>query len=226
VREVLNRKALRHMAVLRPLKLVIENYPEGQVEELEAANHPDDPAAGVRKIKFARELYIEQDDFMENPPKKFFRLSPGIEVRLRYAYFVTCREAVKNSKGEVVELRCTYDPATRGGNAPDGRKVKATIHWVAADHSIPGEVRLYNPLFRRPNPSGGESFATDLNPNSIEVLGGARLEPALADAQLEKPVQFERQGYFCLDRDSKPGKPVFSRTIGLRDTWAKEKATG
>jgi glutaminyl-tRNA synthetase len=226
VREVLNRKALRRMAVLRPLKLVIENYPGEQVEELEAANHPDDPAAGARKIKFARELYIEQDDFMENPPKKFFRLSPGAEVRLRYAYFVTCREAVKNSKGEVVELRCTYDPATRGGNAPDGRKVKATIHWVSAAHSIPAEVRLYNPLFTRPNPSGGENFTADLNPNSLEVLTGARLESALADAQPENPVQFERQGYFCLDRDSKPGKPVFSRTIGLRDTWAKEKATG
>ena len=226
VREVLNRKALRRMAVLRPLKLVIENYPGEQVEELEAANHPDDPAAGARKIKFARELYIEQDDFMENPPKKFFRLSPGAEVRLRYAYFVTCREAVKNSKGEVVELRCTYDPATRGGNAPEGRKVKATIHWVSAAHSIPAEVRLYNPLFTRPNPSGGENFTADLNPNSLEVLTGARLESALADAQPENPVQFERQGYFCLDRDSKPGKPVFSRTIGLRDTWAKEKATG
>jgi glutaminyl-tRNA synthetase len=226
VREVLNRKALRRMAVLRPLKLVIENYPGEQVEELEAANHPDDPAAGARKIKFARELYIEQDDFMENPPKKFFRLSPGAEVRLRYAYFVTCREAVKNSKGEVVELRCTYDPATRGGNAPDGRKVKATIHWVSAAHSIPAEVRLYNPLFTRPNPSGGENFTADLNPNSLEVLTGARLESALANAQPENPVQFERQGYFCLDRDSKPGKPVFSRTIGLRDTWAKEKATG
>jgi glutaminyl-tRNA synthetase len=226
VREVLNRKALRRMAVLRPLKLVIENYRGEQVEELEAANHPDDPAAGARKIKFARELYIEQDDFMENPPKKFFRLSPGAEVRLRYAYFVTCREAVKNSKGEVVELRCTYDPATRGGNAPDGRKVKATIHWVSAAHSIPAEVRLYNPLFTRPNPSGGENFTADLNPNSLEVLTGARLESALANAQPENPVQFERQGYFCLDRDSKPGKPVFSRTIGLRDTWAKEKATG
>ena len=226
VREVLNRKALRRMAVLRPLKLVIENYPGEQVEELEAANHPDDPAAGARKIKFARELYIEQDDFMDNPPKKFFRLSPGAEVRLRYAYFVTCREAVKNSKGEVVELRCTYDPATRGGNAPDGRKVKATIHWVSAAHSIPAEVRLYNPLFTRPNPSGGENFTADLNPNSLEVLTGARLESALANAQPENPVQFERQGYFCLDRDSKPGQPVFSRTIGLRDTWAKEKATG
>ena len=226
VREVLNKKALRRMAVLRPLKLVIENYPQGQVEELEAVNHPDDPAAGARKVKFGRELYIEQEDFMENPPKKFFRLSPGAEVRLRYAYFVTCREVVKNAKGEVTELRCTYDPATRGGNAPDGRKVKATIHWVSAEHSIPAEVRLYNPLFTRPDPSGGENFTADLNPNSLEVLGGARLEPALAAAEFEQPVQFERQGYFCLDRESKPGKPVFSRTIGLRDTWAKEKATG
>ena len=225
VREVLNKKALRRMAVLRPLKIVIENYPEGQVEELDAVNHPDDPTAGSRKIKFARELYIEQDDFMENPPKKFFRLSPGTEVRLRYAYFVTCREVVKNARGEVTELRCSYDPATRGGNAPDGRKVKATIHWVAAAHSAPAEVRIYNPLFTQPNPSG-ENFTAELNPNSLEVLMGARLELVLADARIEEPVQFERQGYFCLDQDSKPGTPVFSRTIGLRDTWAKEKATG
>ena len=225
VREVLNKKALRRMAVLRPLKIVIENYPEGQVEELDAVNHPDDPAAGSRKIKFSRELYIEQDDFMENPPKKFFRLSPGTEVRLRYAYFVTCREVVKSAQGEVTELRCSYDPKTRGGNAPDGRKVKATIHWVAAAHSAPAEVRIYNPLFTQPNPSG-ENFTAELNPNSLEVLRGARLELALADARIEEPVQFERQGYFCLDQDSKPGTPVFSRTIGLRDTWAKEKATG
>jgi glutaminyl-tRNA synthetase len=225
VREVLNKKALRRMAVLRPLKITIENYPEGQVEELDAANHPDDPTAGVRKIKFARELYIEQDDFMENPPKKFFRLFPGAEVRLRYAYFVTCREVIKNAKGEVTELRCSYDPATRGGNAPDGRKVKATIHWVAAAHSIPAEVRIYNPLFTQPNPSA-DNFTAHLNPSSLEALTAARLEPALADARIEEPVQFERQGYFCLDRDSKPGAPVFSRTIGLRDTWAKEKATG
>ncbi len=225
VREVLNRSSLRRMAVLRPLKVVIENYPEGQIEELEAVNHPDDAGAGSRKIKFGRELYVEQEDFMEDPPKKFFRLSPGTEVRLRYAYFVTCREVVKNAKGEVTELRCTYDPATRGGNAPDGRKVKSTIHWVSAAHSIPAEVRLYNALFTKPDPSG-EAFTADLNPNSLEVLGEARLEPALADAKLGKPVQFERQGYFCLDTDSKPNKPVFSRTIGLRDTWAKEKTTG
>ena len=224
VREALNKSALRRMAVLRPLKVVIENYPEGQVEELDAVNHPDHPSAGSRKIKFGRELYIEHDDFMENPPKKFFRLSPGMEVRLRYAYFITCREVVKNSAGEVIELRCTYDPATKGGNAPDGRKVKATIHWVSAAHAMPAEVRLYNPLFTKPDPSGGENFTADLNPNSMEVLTGARLEPALADAQPEAPVQFERQGYFCLDPDSKPGQPVFSRTIGLRDTWAKDQA--
>ena len=226
VREVLNKTALRRMAVLRPLKIVIENYPEGKVEELEAVNHPDDASAGARKIKFSRELYIEQDDFMENPPKKFYRLSPGTEVRLRYAYFLTCREIVKDAKGEVIELRCTYDPATRGGNAPDGRKVKATIHWVSAAHSISAEVRLYNPLFTRPDPAGGESFTADLNPNSLEKLSQARLEMALADAKLELPVQFERQGYFCLDRESAPAKPVFGRTIGLRDTWAKEKSTG
>src|SRR6478752_684330 len=222
VREVLNKTALRRMAVLRPLKIVIENYPEGQTEELEAVNHPDDGSAGIRKIKFARELFVEQDDFMENPPKKFFRLSPGTEVRLRYAYFITCREAVKNAKGEVTELRCTYDPATRGGNAPDGRKVKATIHWVSADHSVPAELRLYNPLFTRPDPKGGEHFAADLNPNSLEVLSNARVEPALAERNSPEPVQFERQGYFCPDPDSKPGRPVFNRTVGLRDTYAKE----
>jgi glutaminyl-tRNA synthetase len=226
VREILNKSALRRMAVLRPLKVVIENYPEGQSEELGAANHPDNEAKGTRKIKFGREIYIEQDDFMENPPKKFFRLSPGTEVRLRYAYFITCRQVVKNAKGEVTELRCSYDPATRGGNSPDGRKVKSTIHWVSAANSIPAEVRLYNPLFTRPDPGGGEGFTADLNPNSLEVLSDARVELALAKAEIERPVQFERQGYFCLDRDSKPGKAVFNRTIGLRDTWAKEKATG
>jgi glutaminyl-tRNA synthetase len=205
---------------------VIENYPEGQVEELEAVNHPDDPAAGSRKIKFTREIFVEQEDFMENPEKKFFRMSPGREVRLRYAYFITCREVVKNAVGEVIELRCSYDPATKGGNAPDGRKVKATIHWVSAVHSVPAEVRLYHPLFSKPDPSGGEGFAADLNPNSLELLSSARLEPALAEAPAGVPVQFERQGYFCRDRDSKPERLVFSRTIGLRDTWAKEKAAG
>jgi glutaminyl-tRNA synthetase len=230
VREALNKTALRRMAVLKPLKVVIENYPEGQVEELDAVNHPDDEAAGSRKIKFARELFIEQDDFMEIPPKKFFRLSPGTEVRLRYAYFIKCREVVKNAAGEIVELRCTYDPATKGGNAPDGRKVKATMHWVSAEHSIPAEVRIYNPLFNKPDPSGAENFAADLNPNSLEVLSGARLEPALADAEPGVPVQFERQGYFCRDTGFMTEGQVFIRTIGLRDTFAKdvakEKAAG
>jgi glutaminyl-tRNA synthetase len=220
VREALNKTAPRRMAVLRPLKVVIENYPEEQVEELDAINHPDNPAAGSRKVKFARELYIEQDDFMENPPKKFFRLSPGAEVRLRYAYFITCKEVKKNPNGEVVELRCTYDPATKGGNAPDGRKVKATIHWVSAAHSVPAEVRVYNPLFLKPDPDA-QNFAADLNPNSLEVLDDARLEPALASG-VNEPVQFERNGYFCPDPDSAPGKLVFNRTIGLRDTFAKE----
>ncbi len=223
VREALNKSALRRMAVLKPLKVVIENYPEGQTEELDAVNHPDDPAAGNRKIKFGRELFIEHDDFMENPHKKFYRLSPGMEVRLRYAFFITCREVKKNAAGEVVELRCTYDPATKGGNAPDGRKVKATIHWVSAAAAIPAEVRAYNPLFLQPDPSGGEGFAADLNPNSLEVLD-ARLEPALAEAKPEVPVQFERSGYFCLDPDSAPGRLVFNRTIGLRDTFAKDVA--
>jgi glutaminyl-tRNA synthetase len=213
------------MAVLRPLKIVLENYPAGQGEQLDAVNHPDDPAAGSRKIKFTRELFIEQEDFMENPEKKFFRMSPGREVRLRYAYFITCREVMKNAKGEVTELRCTYDPATKGGNAPDGRKVKATIHWVSAAHSIPAEVRLYNPLFSKPDPTGGENFTADLNPASLETLTDCRLEPALAQAANEAPVQFERLGYFCRDADSTPQRPVFNRTIGLRDTWAKERTT-
>jgi glutaminyl-tRNA synthetase len=223
VREVLNRTALRRMAVLRPLKVVIENYPAGQSEELEAVNHPDDPSAGTRKIRFGRELYVERDDFMENPPKKFFRLSPGKEVRLRYAYFITCREAVKNAAGEVTELRCAYDPATRGGNAPDGRKVQATLHWVAAADAVPADIRLYNPLFMRPDPTAGE-FAADLNPQSLEVLTGAMVEPALAGDNSSESVQFERQGYFCRDRDSAPGRLVFNRTVGLRDTWAKVSA--
>jgi glutaminyl-tRNA synthetase len=220
IRETLNKTALRRMAVLRPLKVVIENYPEGESEELDAVNHPDNPAAGTRKISFGRELYIEQDDFMENPPKKFFRLSPGTEVRLRYAYFITCREAKKNAAGEVVELRCTYDPATKGGNAPDGRKVKATMHWVSAADAVTAEVRLYNPLFTKPDPDA-KNFVADLNPASLEVLPDARLEPALAAGNATDAVQFERQGYFVRDKDSTPGKPVFNRTVGLRDTWAK-----
>jgi glutaminyl-tRNA synthetase len=220
VREVLNRTALRRMAVLRPLKIVIENYPEGQFEELEAANHPDDPTAGSRRIRFGRELYVERDDFMENPPKKFYRLSPGREVRLRYAYFVTCREVVKSAAGEVIELRCTYDPQTRGGNAPDGRKVQATLHWVCAADAIPAEVRLYNQLFAGPDPNVA-NFAADLNPNSLEVLKDCKLEPAAAGANSEAPMQFERQGYCNRDPDSAPGRLVFNRTVGLRDTWAK-----
>jgi glutaminyl-tRNA synthetase len=221
IREILNQTALRRMAVLRPLKVVIENYPEGQIEELEAINHPDDPAAGTRKIAFGRELYIEQDDFMENPPKKFFRLSPGTEVRLRYAYFIRCREAVKNAAGEITELRCTYDPATKGGNAPDGRKVKATMHWLSAARSIPAEIRIYNTLFLKPNPDAA-NFAADLNPQSLEALSDARIEPAIAETKSTDPMQFERQGYFTRDRDSTPDRPVFNRTIGLRDTFAKE----
>ena len=220
VREVLNKTALRRMAVLRPLKIVLENYPEGESEELEAVNHPDDPAAGTRRLRFGRELYIERDDFMENPPKKFYRLSPGREVRLRYAYFITCREVVKNPAGEVVELRCSYDPQTRGGNAPDGRKVQATLHWVSAADAVPAEVRLYNQLFARPDPNPAD-FIADLNPDSLEVLTDCRLEPALAAANPDDPVQFERQGYFCRDPDSTPGRLVFNRTVGLRDTWAR-----
>jgi glutaminyl-tRNA synthetase len=221
IREHLNRIARRRMAVLRPLKVVIENYPEGQDEELEAINHPDDPSAGSRRIRFSRELYVERDDFMENPPKKFFRLSPGKEVRLRYAYFITCREAVKDAAGEVVELRCTYDPATKGGNAPDGRKVQATLHWVSAADAVPAEVRLYNQLFTAEAPNAAD-FAKDINPNSLEVLPGAVVEPSLAGMNAQGAVQFERQGYFCRDPDSTPGKLVFNRTVGLRDTWAKE----
>jgi glutaminyl-tRNA synthetase len=225
IREELNRTAQRRMAVLRPLKVVIENYPEGRVEELEAINHPDDPAAGTRKIAFSRELYIERDDFMENPPKKFFRLSPGNEVRLRYAYFIKCTGVIKNEAGEVVELRCTYDPATRGGNAPDGRKVKATMHWLPAAQSVPAEVRIYNQLFTNPSPDAA-NFAADLNSQSLEILPDARLEPSVAQSNSTEPMQFERQGYFVRDKDSTPGRPVFSRTIGLRDTFAKEVAKG
>jgi len=220
IREYLNRVAARRMAVLRPLKVVIENYPQGQTEEVEALNHPDNPAAGTRSLKFGRELYIERDDFMENPPKKFFRLSPGAEVRLRYAYFITCREVIKNAQGDVVELRCSYDPATKGGNAPDGRKVKATMHWVSAADCVSAEVRLYNPLFLKPDPDVG-NFAAELNPQSLEVLADARLEPALAQLNSGQAVQFERLGYFCPDPDCKPARLVFNRTVGLRDTWAK-----
>ncbi len=224
IREVLNKNSPRRMAVLRPLKVVIENYPEGQTEEMDAVNHPDDAAAGTRKVRFGRELWIEHDDFMENPPKKFFRLSPGTEVRLRYAYFLSCKSVVKNDKGEVVELRCTYDPQTKGGNTPpDGRKVKATLHWVSAADALKAEVRLYEPLFMSEAPDAG-NFAADLNPKSLEVITDARLEPALAGDQTA--VQFERLGYFCPDTDSKPGALVFNRTVGLRDTFAKEVKGG
>jgi glutaminyl-tRNA synthetase len=222
IRDVLNRTALRRMAVLRPLKVVITNYPEGQGEELEAVNHPDNPDAGSRRVRFGRELYVERDDFMENPPKKFFRLSPGREVRLRYAFFITCREVVKNAAGDTVELRCTYDPTTRGGNAPDGRKVQATLHWVAAADALPAQVRLYNPLFAKPDPDAG-SFAADLNADSLEVLSDSMVESALAGDNSDAVVQFERQGYFIRDRDSIPGRLVFNRTVGLRDSWAKAK---
>jgi glutaminyl-tRNA synthetase len=221
IREILNRTALRRMAVLRPLKVVIENYPEGESEEIEAVNHPDDPAAGTRRIAFGRELYIERDDFMENPPKKFFRLSPGAEVRLRYAYFIKCTGVIKDASGEVIELRCTHDPATKGGNAPDGRKVKATMHWLSAEHSVPAEIRIYNQLFSKPIPDAG-NFVADLNPHSLEILHDARVEPAIAEANSPDAMQFERQGYFVRDKDSTPGHPVFNRTIGLRDTFAKE----
>ena len=221
IRERLNKTATRRMAVLRPLKLIIENDPVGASEELDAVNNPEDPAGGTRRIRFGRELYIERDDFMEDPPKNFYRLSLGREVRLRYAYFVTCREVVKNAAGEVIELVCTYDPATRGGNAPDGRKVRTTLHWVSAAHSLPAEVRLYNPLFTRPDPGAEGDFMADLNPRSLEVLTESRVEPALAAAILAEPIQFERQGYFCLDPDSSPTGLIFSRTVGLRDSWAK-----
>ncbi|MBV9251357.1 MAG: glutamine--tRNA ligase/YqeY domain fusion protein [Acetobacteraceae bacterium] len=221
IRDVLNRSALRRMAVLRPLKLVIENYPEGQTEQLEAVNNPEDPNAGTRVITFGRELFVDQEDFMENPPKKFFRLAPGREVRLRYAYFVKCEQVVKDASGAVVELRCSYDPATRGGNSPDGRKVQATLHWVSAPDAVPSEVRLYGNLFVRPDPGAEGDVLADIDPQSLEVLHSALLEPALADARVGEAVQFERQGYFCADPDSAPGRPVFNRTVSLRDTWAK-----
>ncbi len=226
VREHLNKISPRRMAVLRPLKVVIANYPEGVGEDLEAVNNPEDAAAGTRRIPFARELYIERDDFMENPPSKFFRLAPGREVRLRYAYFITCREVRKNAAGEVVELICSYDPATRGGNAPDGRKVRATLHWVTAAHSLPAEIRLYDALFTRPDPGAAGDFFTDINPNSLEMLTASRIEPGLAAAAVGEVVQFERQGYFCLDQDSESGRLVFDRTVGLRDSWTKVQTSG
>jgi glutaminyl-tRNA synthetase len=226
IRDTLNPVAPRRMAVLRPLKLIIENYPDGQTETLEARNHPDNPDAGTRPLTFGRELYVEQDDFMENPPKKFYRLSPGKEVRLRWGYLITCREIVKDEAGQVVALRCTYDPASKGGNAPDGRKVQATLHWLAAADAKPAEIRLYSHLFNRPDPGADGDVLADLNPESLEVLTGALVEPALLEAPVGEAVQFERTGYFALDSDSQPGKPVFNRTVGLRDSWAKVSAKG
>jgi glutaminyl-tRNA synthetase len=225
VRDDLNRRAARVMAVLRPLRVVIDNYPEGQVEQMEAVNNPEDESAGTRTVPFSRVLYIEQDDFRENPPKQYYRLSPGREVRLRYGYFVTCTGVLKNEKGEVVEIHCTYDPATRGGNAPpDGRKVKSTIHWVSAEHAIDAEVRLYETLFTKEDPDDvaeGQDFTANLNPNSLEVLRGCKLEPSLRGAEPGSGYQFERLGYFCVDPDSSAEQRVFNRTVALRDTWAK-----
>ena len=229
VREDLNKRALRVMAVLRPLKVVIDNYPEGQVEEMDAVNNPEDPNAGTRKVPFSKVLYIEQEDFRENPPKDYFRLSPGREVRLRYGFFIKCTDVVKDADGNVTEVHCTYDPETRGGNAPDGRKVKATIHWVSAAHAVPAEVRIYDTLFSKEDPGDvpeGQDWRVNLNPNSLEVLTGARLEPSLADAQVGANYQFERLGYFCVDPDSKPGAPVFNRTVALKDAWAKIEKRG
>ena len=224
VREDLNKRAPRVMTVLRPLKVVLTNYPEGQVEHVDVINNPEDPSAGTRKVPFSRVLYIERDDFMENPPKKFYRLSPGSEVRLRCAYFITCREVVKNDLGEIVELRCTYDSATRGGDAPDGRRVKATLHWVSAAHAVRVEVRLYDRLFSVEDPENvpeGKTFHDNLNPRSLEVLNGSQAEPSVANSSVGARVQFERIGYFCVDPDSRPGALVFNRTVSLRDTWAK-----
>jgi glutaminyl-tRNA synthetase len=230
VRDHLNRIVPRAMAVLRPLRVVIENYPETQTEEMEAAVNPEDPAAGVRRVPFSRVLYIERDDFMENPPKQFFRLSPGREVRLRSAYFITCTGVVRDDAGEIVELRCTYDPATRGGGAPDGRKVKATLHWVSAAHAVDAEVRLYDRLFSKPDPDDappGQDWLSNLDPRSLEVIAGAKLEPGLGNAVAGDRFQFERLGYFCVDADAAPGRLVFNRTVSLRDTWAKvQQKTG
>jgi len=221
VREDLNRRAPRVMGVLRPLRVVIENYPEGQVEEMEAVNNPEDPTMGTRRVPFSRVLYIERDDFLEEPPPKFYRLAPGREVRLRYGYFIKCVGVVKDEQGQVVELRCTYDPATRGGDAPDGRKVKATLHWVSAAHAIPATVRLYDHLFLTPDPEESGDFISNLNPHSLEALTGCQVEPGLASARPGDRFQFERLGYFCVDPDTTPGNLVFNRTVALRDEWAR-----
>jgi glutaminyl-tRNA synthetase len=224
IREDLNKRAPRVMTVLRPLKVVITNYPEGQVEQVDVINNPEDASAGTRHVPFSRVLFIERDDFMENPPKKFFRLSPGKEVRLRCAYFVTCTDVIKDDRGDIVELRCTYDPETRGGDAPDGRRVKATLHWVSAAHAVPVEVRLYDRLFSAEDPENvpeGRTFIDNLNPHSLEVIGAAQAEPSVAGLDVGARVQFERLGYFCVDTDSRKGALVFNRTVSLRDTWAR-----
>jgi glutaminyl-tRNA synthetase len=224
VREDLNRRAQRVMAVLNPLKVVIENYPEDQVEQLQAVNNPEDPSMGTRQVPFSRVLYIEKDDFMEDPPKKFFRLAPGREVRLRYAYFITCTDVIKDERGEIIELRCSYDPQTRGGSAPDGRKVKATMHWVSAEHSLPAEIRLFESLFTKEDPNETDAdggFTDNINPKSLRISTESRVEPFLAGAVPGDRFQFERQGYFCVDPDTTEGSLVFNRTVTLRDTWAK-----
>jgi glutaminyl-tRNA synthetase len=229
IRDDLNRRAPRVMGVLRPVKLVIENYPEGEVEDLDAVNNPEDPTAGTRKVPFSRELWIEEEDFREEPPPKYFRLAPGREVRLRYAYFVTCVGVVKDEAGKIVEIRCTYDPATRGGDAPDGRKVKATLHWVSAARALPAEVRIYDHLFTKEDPSDvaeGSDWRSNLNPASLEVIGGAFVEPSLARATIGDRFQFERVGYFCVDRDSATERLVFNRTVGLKDAWARIEKKG
>jgi glutaminyl-tRNA synthetase len=221
IRDELNMNAPRRMAVLHPLKVVLDNYPEGQVEQFEAVNNPEQPSLGTRPLPFTRELYIERDDFREVPPAKYYRLFPGNEVRLRYAYLIRCTQAVKNDKGEVVELHATYDPATRGGDVPDGRKVKSTIHWISAANAVPAEMRLYDRLFVNPDPEASGDFIADINPNSLEVLTDSLVEPSLASIQPGTTFQFERLGYFCADPDTGPGNPVFNRTVTLRDTWAK-----
>jgi glutaminyl-tRNA synthetase len=224
LRQDLNKTSPRVMAVLNPLKVLITNFPEGQTDTLEAVNNPEDPTAGTRQVPFSRTIYIERDDFMEDPPKKFFRLAPGREVRLRYAYFITCTDVIKDDQGNVTELHCTYDPETRGGDAPDGRKVKATLHWVSAEHGLDAEVRVYDHLFTQENPedtADGQDFTANLNPDSLTILSNCKVEPSLKDAQALDRFQFERLGYFCTDPDSSPDRLVFNRTVGLRDTWAK-----
>jgi glutaminyl-tRNA synthetase len=227
VREDLNRRAPRAMAVLRPLKIVLENYPEGQTEDMDVVNNPEDASAGTRRVPFSREIYIEQDDFREDPPKKFFRLAPGREVRLRNAYLITCREVIKDAAGTVTGLRCTYDPTTRGGDAPDGRKVKATLHWVSATHAVAGEVRLYDRLFTAEMPgTGDDDFLAQINPHSLEVVTDCKLEPSLASAAPGSRFQFERLGYFAVDPDSTASTPVFNRTVTLKDAWSRIEKQG